>query len=58
MRVGSPCSDNSIVGTVAKGARSESAETVRVKPGRLRVGGALGGDEDSTSVEEVGTGVG
>lgn len=57
MSVGSPCSDNSIVGTVDNGARSESVDCVRARPAR-RVYGALGGEDEGIKVEEVGTGVG
>lgn len=55
--MGSPCSDNSIVGTVDNGARSESVDCVRARPAR-RVYGALGGEDEGIKVEEVGTGVG
>ena len=57
MSVGSPWPESSIEGTVASGARSENAESVRCKPGR-RVLGSRGGEDVGIRVEEVGTGVG
>lgn len=44
-----------MVGTEASGARSESDEKVRWRPGRRA---ARGGDEDMIPVDDVGTGVG
>ena len=60
MRVGSPCSESSMEGTAARGARSEKAEIVRWRPltGRRAFGGGGGGEELGTRVEEVGSGVG
>ena len=57
MSVGCPCLSSSIEGTVESGARSETVETVRARPGRhvLEIGG---GDDESMPVEDVGTGVG
>lgn len=57
MSVGSPCPDSSSVGTTDNGALSETAESVRVKPGR-RVKCAFGGEEDGIIVDELGIGVG
>ena len=60
MRVGSPCSESSIEGTAARGARSENAEIVRWKPlaGRRVLGSCGGGEELGMRVDEVGSGVG
>lgn len=57
MSVGSPCSESSTEGTVDNGARSENVDSVRDRPGP-RVEDALGGEDDGTRVDEVGTGVG
>lgn len=57
MSIGSPWPESSIDGTVASGARSEKAESVRCKPGQ-RVPGSRGGEDEGMRVEEVGTGVG
>ena len=60
MRVGSPCSESSMEGTAARGARSENAEIVRWSPwsGRRVFGSCRGGEELGTRVDEVGSGVG
>jgi hypothetical protein len=51
--IGSPVSGSINVGTVERGARSESVEL------RLRRDvGILGGEDDMTWVDDVGTGVG
>jgi hypothetical protein len=54
MKTSSPFSLSSTVGTADRGARSETADWARVKPGRW----TRGGEDERIPVLEVGTGVG